>query len=125
MNREKTHLTKAELKLMNYLWNAGPSFSNEIMEGLPGPRPANNTISTLLGMMVKKELIGYKSYGRSHQYYPLIDRNEVVDKVMTDVRQTYFNGSYAALVAFFAKKEKIPAEEIAEIRELLDENEAL
>ena len=71
---EIKELTKVELQLMNVLWDRQQGFVNDILADLPEPKPAYNTVSTFMRILVTKGFVGYKSFGKSHQYYPLISR---------------------------------------------------
>ena len=68
-------LTPAELEIMQILWTRGKGFVNDVIELLPEPKPAYNTVSTVLRVLEKKGFVGYKAYGKSHEYYPLVDRD--------------------------------------------------
>ena len=68
-------LTPAELEIMQILWTRGKGFVNDVIEILPEPKPAYNTVSTVLRVLEKKGFVGYKAYGKSHEYYPLVDRD--------------------------------------------------
>ena len=68
-------LTPAELEIMQILWTRGKGFVNDVIEHLPEPKPAYNTVSTVLRVLEKKGFVGYKAYGKSHEYYPLVDRD--------------------------------------------------
>ena len=68
-------LTKAEDQIMQILWNLEKGFVNDIIEKMEEPKPAYNTVSTIVRILVKKEFVGFKAYGKSHQYYPLIDKD--------------------------------------------------
>ena len=69
-------LTKAELQIMQVLWRKERAFVNEIREDMPEPRPAYNTISTVLRVLVEKEFVSYQNYGKTYQYFPLVNRED-------------------------------------------------
>ena len=119
---ENKELTKVELQLMNVLWDINEGFVNDILAELPEPKPAYNTVSTFMRILVSKEFVGYTSFGKSHRYYPLITREAYMDSYLTGVKNTFFRGSFASMISFFAEKEKLSSKEIKEIVEILDEN---
>lgn len=121
MNKIK-ELTKAELQVMQILWGKEKAFVNEIREAMPEPRPAYNTISTVLRVLVEKEFVSYQSFGKTYQYYPIVEREDYMERYMNNVVNNFFSGSVKAVVSFFAKKEKLSSEEIDEIIDLLNEN---
>ena len=115
-------LTKVELQLMNVLWEKKEGFVNDILAELPEPKPAYNTVSTFMRILVTKGFVGYKSYGKSHQYYPLISREAYMESFMSGVKNTFFKGSLRSMISFFAQKEKLSKKEIESIIHILNEN---
>ncbi|MDE5612314.1 MAG: BlaI/MecI/CopY family transcriptional regulator [Odoribacter sp.] len=118
----KKELTKAELQIMQVLWRKEKAFVNEVREEMPEPKPAYNTISTVLRVLVEKKFVSYHNYGKTYQYYPLVEREEYMERYMDNVVDNFFSGSVKAVVSFFAKKEKLSREEINEIIDMLNEN---
>lgn len=115
-------LTKAELQIMQVLWKKERAFVNEIREEMSDPRPAYNTISTVLRVLVEKEFVSYQSYGKTYQYFPLVNREDYMERYMSGVVNNFFSGSVKAVVSFFARKEKLSSDEINEIIDILNEN---
>ena len=115
-------LTKAELQIMQVLWKKERAFVNEIREEMPDPRPAYNTISTVLRVLVEKEFVSYQRYGKTYQYFPLVNREDYMERYMSGVVNNFFSGSVKAVVSFFARKEKLSSDEIDEIIDILNEN---
>ncbi len=91
------------------------------MVHLPDPKPAYNTVSTIVRILEKKGFVGYKAYGNTHEYFPLIDKSEYTKKFLNYVVKDYFSNSYKQLVSFFADKENLSIEEMEEIRKMIDE----
>lgn len=115
-------LTKVELQLMNVLWDMKVGFVNDILAEMPTPKPAYNTVSTFMRILVTKGFVGYNSFGKSHQYYPLITREVYMENYMAGVKNTFFSGSLRSMISFFAKKEKLSDKEIESIIEILNSN---
>jgi len=111
-------LTKAEDQIMQILWELEQGFVNDIIEKMEDPKPAYNTVSTIVRILVKKEFVGFKAYGKSHQYYPLIDKDSYRNYFMKNFMGNYFNGSLKKMVSFFAKENNI---NVGELDELLKE----
>ena len=120
--RNRKELTKAELQIMQILWDKGQAFVNEVREEMPDPKPAYNTVSTVLRVLVEKKFVSYHSFGKTYQYYPLVEREDYVEGYMDQVMNNFFSGSVKAVVSFFAKKERLSKEEIDEITDILNEN---
>lgn len=115
-------LTKVELQLMNVLWDKGQGFVNDILLEIPEPRPAYNTVSTFMRILVNKGFVAYQSTGKSHCYYPLITREAYMESFMASVKNTFFSGSFRSMISFFAKKEKLSKNEIESIMKILEDS---
>lgn len=114
-------LTKAEEQIMQILWDLEKAFVKDIMVHLPEPKPAYNTVSTIVRIMEKKGFVGYKAYGKTHEYYPLISKPEYTKKFLRGFVKDYFSNSYKQMVSFFAKEEKLSLSEMEEMRRLIEE----
>ena len=115
-------LTKVELQLMNVLWDKEQGFVNDILAEISEPKPAYNTVSTFMRILVTKGFVGYKSFGKSHQYFPLITREDYMENFMNGVKTTFFSGSFRSMISFFAQKEKLSNKEIESIIDILNDN---
>ncbi len=116
-------LTPAELEIMQILWARGKGFVNDVIEHLSEPKPAYNTVSTVLRVLEKKGFVGYKAYGKSHEYYPLVDRDSYTSTFMTSVLDRFFGGSASRMMSFLASNEALSLEETSEIIEMLQSPE--
>lgn len=114
MNEQK-ELTKAELQIMQVLWQKENAFVNEILQELEEPRPAYNTVSTVLRVLQNKGFVAYRSFGKNYQYYPLVSKESYTNRFMNRVVDNFFSGSVKAMVSFFTKKEKMSVQEIDEL----------
>lgn len=119
---ETKELTKVELQLMNVLWEIQQGFVNDILAAMSEPKPAYNTVSTFMRILVNKGVVGFESFGKSHRYYPLISRETYMENYMTGVKNTFFRGSFRSMISFFAEKEKLSSKEIESIIELLNDS---
>ena len=111
-------LTQAEEEIMQILWQLEKAFVKEIVEKFDDPKPAYNTVSTLIRILEKKGFVSYDAYGKSHQYYPLVKKEEYTKKYLNRFVENYFSGSYEQLVSFFTKQEKM---NVTDLEKLLDE----
>lgn len=114
-------LTKAEEQVMQLLWKLEKAFVKELMELIPEPKPAYNTVSTITRILVKKGFVGHVAYGKSHQYYPLVSKKEYTSKFMKNFVRNYFSNSYKEMVSFFAREEKVSLEELEELKNMVEE----
>ena len=112
-------LTPAELEIMQMIWSRGASFVNDLLALFPEPKPAYTTVSTIVRILERKGYLAHNSYGKSHEYYPLIDRESYTHDFMTNVLNNFFGGSPARMVSFFAEKESISVDEADEILKIL------
>ncbi|MAC95046.1 MAG: transcriptional regulator [Flavobacteriales bacterium] len=108
-------LTKAEEEVMQKLWQLKKAFVKEILEEFSEPKPAYNTISTIVRILEKKGFVDFTAYGKSHQYYPIVSKEEYKTKISKNLIANYFEGSIEKMVSFFAQKEEIDVKELDEI----------
>ena len=73
-------LSKTEEQLMLYLWKLEKAFMKDLIDSFPEPKPAGTTVATLIKRMIEKGFVGYKQYGKSREYYPLISKSEYSSK---------------------------------------------
>ncbi len=106
---------------MQILWKLEKAFVKDIIVHLPNPKPAYNTVSTIVRIMEKKGFVRYKAFGKTHEYFPVIGKSEYTRKFMRNFVKNYFSNSYKQMVSFFAKEEKISIEEMEEMRKMIDE----
>jgi BlaI family transcriptional regulator, penicillinase repressor len=108
-------LTKAEDQIMQVLWKLEKAFVKDIVEQLPEPKPAYNTVSTIVRILEKKGFIGYKAFGKTHEYFPLIAKEKYTRFYLNNMMTGYFNGSFQNLVSFFAKDNVMKVQEIDQL----------
>ncbi len=112
-------LTNKEEEVMQALWALEKAFVKEIIERLDGVNHYN-TISTIVRNLEDKGFVSYNAFGKTHQYYPVVSKEDYATKFMNIASQRFFNNSYKSMVSFFAKEEKISAEELREILEIIE-----
>ena len=114
-------LTKAEEQIMHILWNKGASLVHDVLIEFPDPKPAYNTVSTIIRILEQKGFVDHKAYGRTHEYFPVISKKEYTRSFFRSFVSNYFGNSYKSLASFFTAEEKLSIEELEEIRKLMDE----
>ncbi|MBW8360452.1 MAG: BlaI/MecI/CopY family transcriptional regulator [Weeksellaceae bacterium] len=108
----KNQLTKAEEQTMQYLWKAGKGFLKDILDQYPEPKPHTNTVSTILKVLTDKSFVDYKVYGRQHEYFPLISKEQYSGKSIKNLVKNYFQGSYTNAVSFLVEKNEMSVEDL-------------
>lgn len=114
-------LTKAEEQVMQIMWSLEKAFVKDIIEKIPEPKPAYNTISTIVRILEKKGFVSHKAYGKTHEYFPVIEKAEYTKKFMQNFIKNYFNNSVQKMVSFFAKEEELSIHEMEELRKFMQE----
>ncbi len=116
-------LTKAEEQVMQVIWDLKSCMVSEILDHLGEPKPPHSTISSVVRILVKKEFVGFKAYGRTHVYHPLITKENYSNRALNNFAQTYFGGSVNRLVSFLVKENDLDLKDIAELLEQLDKTD--
>ena len=105
-------LTKAEEQIMQVIWKLNKAFLREIIDALPNPKPHNNTVATILKILVEKEFVGITVFGRMHQYYPLVSKDVYSKTSIKSLVKGYFDGSFSNAVSFMVKENNLSVEEL-------------
>lgn len=114
-------LTKAEEQVMQAIWKIGQGFANEIIAAYPEPRPAYNTVLTIIKILENKGFVTHETFCRNNRYTPTISKEDYSKRYLGSVVERYFNNSYLDLVSAFAKKENFSIEELEALRKVIDE----
>ena len=120
-NRVKMEkLTNKEEEIMRILWQLKAAFVKEVIAEIPDSSLHYNTVSTIIRNLEEKGYVGHKAYGKTHQYYPLVSKEEYRKQFMNMATKKFFDSSYKSVVSFFAREEKISAEELREILDIIE-----
>ena len=114
-------LTTAEEQLMQVLWNLEEASVKDIIEQLPEPKPAYNTVSTIIRILETKDIVGHKAKGRGHIYFPLIKKTDYSNQSLQKLVDGYFGGSFKSMVSFFVKKNDVDLNELETILESIND----
>lgn len=112
-------LTNKEEEIMDVLWQLKKAFVKEIVAEL-STKNHYNTISTIVRGLEEKGYISHVAFGKTHQYYPAVTKEDYANKFMKVATQRFFDNSYKSMVSFFAKEQKISADELREILEIIE-----
>ncbi len=113
-------LTRAEEQVMQVLWKIRKGFVKDILEHFDEPRPAYNTVSTIVRILQDKGFVGHKAYGRTHEYYPLLSKSEYSKNHLSNFVQDYFSNSFEKMVSFFAREKSLSIREMEEIMRIME-----
>lgn len=105
-------LTKAEEQVMQILWEINEGVVHDIIEKIAEPKPAYNTVSTIVRILERKEFVGHKAYGKTHVYYPKVSKKEYTSRFMKNFMNNYFGNSFKEMVSFFAKSDNMSIEDL-------------
>lgn len=109
-------LTKAEEQVMQILWKLKEGIVKQILDQMPDdPKPAYNTVSTVVRVLETKGFVDHKAYGNSHVYFPIVSEEEYKKFAFDKVIKSYFNNSYKSLVSYLVKEQKLNLSELAEL----------
>ncbi|MEO9805205.1 MAG: BlaI/MecI/CopY family transcriptional regulator [Reichenbachiella sp.] len=114
-------LTKAEEKIMKILWGIEKGFIKDIIDRYPDPKPPYNSVSTIVRVLVQKEIVGYTAYGNSHQYHPLITKDEYSKGQLSRLVSDYYSNSLTKVVNFFSESKELDEKELDEVMKMLEE----
>ncbi len=114
-------LTKAEEELMQILWKLGKGFINDILEELKNPKPAYNTVSTIVRILEKKGFVDHTAYGKSHEYFPIVSKKEYTKTYFGHFMKNYFGNSYREMVSFFTNDNNLNLLELEELKQAMAE----
>ena len=106
---------------MKILWDIKKGFIKDILEQYPDPKPPYNSVSTIVRVLVQKEIVGYTAYGNSHQYHPLISKEEYRSGQLSMLVKDYYNNSLKQVVNFFSESKKLNEKEVDEVMKMLED----
>lgn len=113
--KDLKELTRAEDQVMQILWKLDKAFVKDIIEEMPEPKPAYNTVSTIIRILETKGFVDHKAYGKTHEYFPIISREKYTRFYLNNMIRGYFNGSFNNLVSFFAKENELNANDLEKL----------
>ena len=116
MNR----LTRAEEQVMQFLWEMGEGMTKDVISRFPEPKPAYNTVSTVIRVLEKKGFVEHKAYGKTHVYYPVVEKEAYARIQFMGFMKDYFNNSFPRMAAFFAREKNIDISEMEEILKMTE-----
>ncbi len=116
-------LTKAEEEIMQILWQLEKGNVKQVIEELPNPKPAYNTVSTIIRILESKGFVDYEKHGKGHVYFPLVRKQDYSNQSLNTLVDNYFQGSFKSMVSFFVKKNDISLNELESVLKDIQEKE--
>jgi len=116
-------LTKAEEDIMQILWKLEQANVGTMVQEFPEPKPANNTVSTIVRILENKGFVDYRKQGRGHIYFPIISKEAYSNSSIQKLKDGYFQGSFKSMVSFFVKKNNISISELESILKEINKDE--
>ncbi|KJD31078.1 CopY family transcriptional repressor [Tamlana nanhaiensis] len=116
-------LTKAEEDIMKILWQLKKANVKAIIEEFPDPKPAYNTVSTIVRILEGKGVVDYEKQGKGHIYFPVLKQQDYSNQSINKLVDGYFQGSFKSMVSFFMKKNDISVNELESVLKEINKNE--
>lgn len=114
-------LTKAEEQFMQILWELEEASVQEIIDQLPEPKPAYNTVSTIIRILETKDFVAHKAKGRGYIYFPLVSKSIYTNQSLQKIVDGYFGGSFKSMVSFFVNKNEVDFKELDTILKIIND----
>ena len=111
-SQETKELTHAEEQVMQALWAVGQGYANEIVAAMAEPKPAYNTILTIVRILEKKGYVGHETFNRANRYYPLVSREEYSGQMLGRLARNYFGSSFRRMVSFLVDRKDVSIEDL-------------
>lgn len=118
MEKKELQLTRAEEQVMKILWDIGEGLVKDVRDRFPDPKPARNTVSTVIRILEKKGFVDHKAYGNVYIYFPVVSKEMYSKNQLFGLIESYFDNSFSAMASFFAKEKDLT---VGEFDELIDE----
>jgi BlaI family penicillinase repressor len=114
-------ITKAQEDILKALWEIKDGAVSDVLNVLPEPKPAYNTVATVIKVLEKKGYISHKIYGKTNVYFPVVAKKDYAQHVLKDTFKGLFNGSLNQMVSYFVKYKEIDLHELEELKTMLDQ----
>lgn len=121
---EPRSLTRAEAEIMKILWQLGKAFIKDIIAQMNDPKPAYTTVATFVRILEKKGIVDHKTYGNTHEYYPLISEQEYRKFEVQQLVENYFDNSMSNLVSFFMKDANLKKSDLDDLAVFIEKNKS-
>ena len=114
-------ITKAQEDILKALWKINNGAVSDILEVLPEPKPAYNTVATVIKVLEKKGYVGHNTYGKTNVYHSIVEKKEYANNIIIDAFKNFFNGSLNLMFSQFVKNRKVSLSELEDLKKMIDE----
>jgi BlaI family transcriptional regulator, penicillinase repressor len=114
-------LTRAEEEIMQVLWEIEKGFVRDVIDRLPDPKPAYTTVSTIIRILEKKGFVGHKAFGKTHQYFPLVEKKAYTRQLFRGMLSNYFGNSVHQMVSFFSRDKDLSISDLEAMKQIIDD----
>jgi predicted transcriptional regulator len=115
-----TEITKAQEEILKALWQINNGAVSDVLDVLPEPKPAYNTVATVIKVLETKGYVSHKTYGKTNVYYSAISKSEYAQFVLKETIKGLFNGSLNQMMSCFVKNKEVSLQELEELKQLLE-----
>jgi BlaI family transcriptional regulator, penicillinase repressor len=115
-----TEITKAQEDILKALWEIKDGAVSDILDVLPAPKPAYNTVATVIKVLEKKGYVSHKTYGKTNVYFAVIAKKDYAQHILKDSFKSLFNSSLNQMVSFLVKNKDVSIIELEELKEMLE-----
>jgi len=116
-------LTKAEEQIMQKLWQLEKCTVKDILAELPEPKPAYNTVSTIVRILEDKKFVDHETFGKGYKYFPIVKKETYSNQSLHKLMDGYFGGSFKRMVSFFVEKNDVSLSELERILQEVKKSE--
>ena len=113
-------ITKAQEEILKVLWEIKEGAVSNVLDVLPDPKPAYNTVATVIKVLEKKGYLNHKTFGKTNVYYPIVSKKEYAQTVLKDTVKGFFNGSLNQMMSFFVKNKDLSVSELEELKNMIE-----
>lgn len=117
-------LTKAEEEIMHILWDLQEANVAGVIEKMPEPKPAYNTVSTIIRILESKGFVDHRQEGKGYIYFPVLEKETYSNQSINQLMNNYFNGSFKSMVSFFMKKNEMSTKDLEAILKEIDKKDS-
>jgi BlaI family penicillinase repressor len=115
-----TEITKAQEDILKALWEIKDGAISDVLDVLPEPKPAYNTVATVIKVLEKKGYVSHKTYGKTNVYFAVVSKKDYAQHVLKGSFKSLFNGSLNQMVSFIVKNKDVSLNELEELKEMLE-----
>ncbi len=114
-------ITKAQEEILKTLWEIKNGAASDVLDALPNPKPAYNTVSTVIKVLEKKGYVAHNTYGKTNVYYAIISKQEYAQHQLKQTVKGLFNGSLNQMVSSFVKNKDVSLNELEELKAIIEQ----